>query len=544
MLTTQPATPFRSWLSIYGGAGLTLLVVLYFLPGLFGHDPWRGDDIRHVAIVHGMLQGDSWLFPHLAGNPVTTYSPLYYWISAILAWASAGLVATHDVARFTTAMFTALAILWTARAAGRLSGKATRTPAALLTLGTLGLVVHAHEAQPFAAVMAMQALCLAGLTRVPQKPVKGSLQAAAGLAGAFLAGGPGGLLLTLPLLVIVGATSHDFRTPRISGALMLSLAVSLALCAIWPWLLGQQAPELFEAWWHQAWWGFSHSHDAYQEIFELAGWVLWPLWPIALWAAWQQRKHWRELRVQLPLLALLLACLQLVAAGRFSPPTLMPLVPPLALLAAAGVPTLRRGAANAFDWFALMCFGVFAVLVWLAWSAQVYAWPPGLARSLMRVAPDFALQPDWAQIVPGILICAVWLGLVGYLPRSLNRGPANWAIGLTMLWALSVTLLQPWFDHERNYRPLSESLARALQGEQVDCIAALNLSANHDAAFDYFSGIRTLPADDNATDCRYLLVRETREPAELTPLAPWQPIWEDRHAGGKRLEIFRLYRRD
>ncbi len=65
------------------------------------------------------------------------------------------------------------------------------------------------------------------------------------------------------------------------------------------------------------------------------------------------------------------------------------LIPASALLAASGVSTLRRGAASAFDWFALMSLAVFGVLVWLAWTAQAVGWPPGLARHVARNAPDF-----------------------------------------------------------------------------------------------------------------------------------------------------------
>jgi hypothetical protein len=53
------------------------------------------------------------------------------------------------------------------------------------------------------------------------------------------------------------------------------------------------------------------------------------------------------------------------------------------------VSSLRRGAANAFDWFGVMTFIFFGIVVWLGWSALHFGWPPGLARQVARMAPDF-----------------------------------------------------------------------------------------------------------------------------------------------------------
>ncbi|MDV7392315.1 hypothetical protein RZS08_13205, partial [Arthrospira platensis SPKY1] len=116
--------------------------------------------------------------------------------------------------------------------------------------------------------------------------------------------------------------------------------------------------------------------------------------------------------------------------------------------------------------------------------------------------------------------------------------------GMTMLWCLAVSLLLPWFDHGRNYRPATESLAIALAGETPGCVAGIDLSDSHLAALDYFVGLRVDPVDANQTACRYLLVLDETRASRLTPATQWQLIWEYRHAGGKRLEVFRLFRRE
>ena len=192
-----------------------------------------------------------------------------------------------------------------------------------------------------------------------------------------------------------------------------------------------------------------------------------------------------------------------------------------------------------------MTFAVFAVLVWLAWSAQVFAWPPGLARHLARLAPNFSLPSPAVGAAIGIAICVIWLTLAWRLPRAPFRAPANWALGMTMLWCLTIALLKPWFQHDRSYRPVAESLAIALSGERSGCVAELDLTASQLASFNYFAGVRPKPVRGNETPCSYLLVYADRSGNnELRPELPWQSIWEYRRGGGKQHETFRLYRRD
>ncbi len=532
---------------LFGPAGLALLVALYLLPGLIGHDPWRGDDARYFGPVLSMLQGEGLLFPTIAGEPSTEFPPLYYWTSALLAAIGDAVLAVHDAARLATALFTALTIFWIARAAQRLYGKQARMPAALLTLGTLGLVVHAHEMQPMVALMAMQALTLAGLALVPARPVAGSVQAGLGAALAFLAGGLPGLLLTLPLFVVVVVLSPECRNPRASAGLILGLCLAVVVAAIWPLLLHYQAPGLLAQWWQAEWARFGDDPLRMKDagtLLELLGWFVWPLWPIAAWALWRARRQLVHIGSALPIAAVLSALAWIVGNGSLAPPAMLPLIAPFALLAAAGVPTLRRGAANAFDWFAIMTFAVFVVLVWIAWTAQVFFWPPGLARHLARVAPGFELRGTTTQAVLGITIVVTWVALAWRMPRSPSRAPANWAMGMTMLWCLAVVLLMPWFDYDRSYRPAATSLSIALAGERPGCVAAIGLSASQRASFHYFAGLRPERVTGNETACPFLLVYADRNSAAVTPAAPWQPIWEYRRGGGRQLEIFRLYRRD
>ena len=66
-MPSDPRPPSVLLQRLYGSIGLALLVALYLLSGLFGHDPWRGDDARHFGPIFEMLNGEALLFPSIAG---------------------------------------------------------------------------------------------------------------------------------------------------------------------------------------------------------------------------------------------------------------------------------------------------------------------------------------------------------------------------------------------------------------------------------------------------------------------------------------------
>ena len=260
-------------------------------------------------------------------------------------------------------------------------------------------------------------------------------------------------------------------------------------------------------------------------------------------------RHWRtatpeqQQRWLLPLLSAVLVVSVLVMQGDLAQASALPILPAMALLAAGGVPSLRRGAANALDWFSLMSLATFGILVWLAWSAQWGGWPPGLARHVARNAPDFVLSDPGFQAAVGAVITVIWIALLWKLPRSSSRAPANWAIGLTMLWCLAVVLWQPWFAHTKNYQPVAGELRKVLSAQPAGCISRQGLADTQRAALDYFADIRTVSdKTEAAKGCplhlSYAVGANSKKLKEDGTL-----IWERRLGGGRKAEVFRLYRR-
>src|SRR5574341_480645 len=127
-------------------AVLALMALAFVLPGLAGHDPWKSFDVIAIEIAHQMHVSGDWVVPRLAGEPWLEHPPLYHWIALafgkLLGWA----IPFHGAARLASGLCV-LAALWLAyRAAG--------AAALLLLAGSVGLVVHTHEAIPELAALA------------------------------------------------------------------------------------------------------------------------------------------------------------------------------------------------------------------------------------------------------------------------------------------------------------------------------------------------------------------------------------------------------
>jgi 4-amino-4-deoxy-L-arabinose transferase-like glycosyltransferase len=257
---------------------------------------------------------------------------------------------------------------------------------------------------------------------------------------------------------------------------------------------------------------------------------------------WAKRQQLNTSSLQLPLLSFSIALL--VVGGWLGTRSAMALLllPPLVLLAVPGIAVLRRGAANAFDWFGMITFSVFALLAWLGWTAMIFGWPQHLNRQFLRLEPGFIGNPDWPAVFIAALGTATWIWLIATSPRSPMRGSMHWMSGLTLFWLLMAMLWMPWWDYGKSYRLPATSL-RDFLPESRDCIASSNLSEAMQASLDYFSAIQTLPwRSKKGEACSWLLVYGT--PNEIDS-GSWRKVWKGgRPVDHKEHEKLRLYRRN
>lgn len=532
-----------------GRLPLIVFCALYLLAGLVGHDPWKVDDAVHLGVAYEFANGGDWLSPRIAKDAWLVMPPLFHWLAALLGQMFSFALDFHNGARLATATCGALLFIGLSKTAKHLHGETAALGAPLLAMGTAGLLVPIHEAQPLIALLAAQAFMHLGLARLSQSPAQERLQTAAIIALSTTTGLLAvGSLALIPLvgLPLVGLPLLALLHPRwqrasIFSILLPALLAGLALAALWPLALYHQNPELLASFWKielakitpPGW-----TSETLQDHLELLGWSPWPLLPIALWAVWANRKQLGTAPFLLPLAGALLALAQVFLLAEPRPLNHLLLIVPLVLLASAGVDKLRRGAANAFDWFGMMTFSLIAALIWLGGIAMMTGGPVRVARNFTKSEPGFVGELSTPALLAAGTLTALWLYSLFRLPKSPWRSATHWAAGMILMWGLLAALWMPWMDYGKTYRPMALSLKKALADYQ-GCVTARNLGDAQKASLRYFAGLAPQAHGTPSRSCDLLLVQGSAR-NENVP-AGWRKIWEGNRAGDKG-EKFRLYR--
>ena len=549
--------------------GLMALCLLYILPGIVRRDPWKVDDASGFGIMWTMAHGalSDWLSPNIVGLAMPSEAPLAYWIGAILIRVFGWLTGDALAARLSILVFFAigtLAVWRTAYVLGRRSeaqplklafggqpaaldyGRTLADGALLIYVASLGLLLRSHETAATAlqvsivAVVMYAAACLFD---------RATARAATGLGLAM-----GLLLLTAnwitPLLlfvsfVLVAALRYRAALPKL---LMISLPIMMALAAVW--LLSRQHTTTASV----ADWLAIGKRDLgmpsvgnTRELLKTMVWYLWPAWPIAVWAVYAWRSQ-LTLHILLPAAAVAGLALMTVFAPSARDHGLLPLLPPLAILATFGLPTLKRGAINAIDWFSVMTLSAIAGFIWLGWLAKQTGWPPELAKNAFRAAPGF--QPEFSAVALFVAVATSigWLLLLYW--RLGRRPPVLWRAvvlstgGIVLCWVLLMTLWLPWLNYRQSYDTVAEQLGAALPSS-YRCVDTDEVGPAQRASFAYLGRVRfSRPGD---TGCEFLLVQDDsllHKGGQMKLIDDRLTLlWQGRRAADRH-ELFRLFRRD
>ncbi len=532
---------------------LAILLVLYICVGLVGHDPWKHDDAITIGLVYDIYTNGHWLMPQLAGQPYPD-APLYYWVAASAAHLFSWILPLHDATRLASGVFTLLALEFILLAARELHGKEHAANAPLALAGSIGFLYHAHEAQPMLAALCALTAAYWALALLPRRPRFAALVLGFALAGGFLSNGMLPLLAVLPATVLALWKSDE--KPRLGAHLLGAALLAAALAGAWLIPLGYRAPEYLTQFLSAETAPIFAAHNPVANILRQLGllvWYAWPALPLAAWALWAKRRALSTRALAWPGLAFVATLLILGIGVEVRSASALLLLPPLVLLATPGVALLRRGAANAFDWFGMMAFTFFAGIAWIAWSAMTFGWPERLARQAARLEPGFVARFDIVTVLIALACTLTWFWLIFTSPRSPMRGLMHWMAGLTLFWVLIANLLMPWIDYGKSYRPVAGQLSAALPARIQDgnpergrCIANGNLPNSILASLYYFNNLRTLPLESEAGKrCNWLLVHgEVRDTAKMSA-AGWRKVWEGKRPGDRReSDKFHVYRRD
>ena len=220
----------------------------------------------------------------------------------------------------------------------------------------------------------------------------------------------------------------------------------------------------------------------------------------------------------------------------------LPLLVPLAMLAALEVDSLKRGLSSALDWFGILTFGLVALLFWGVWlDSYLNGMSPGVAKLFRDTESGFQPSFHLGTMLAAVGLTVLWVLLVRPARQSNRRTMLNWAAGVTLVWGLASTIWLPYLDSRRSYRWTVEAVAKHLPAQ--GCLASRNLGEPQRAVFHYFAGIKTVREETSAShNCSALLVQYGRLAGEPAAPSGWSPMW----TGGRRgddTERFALYAR-
>jgi hypothetical protein len=196
---------------------------------------------------------------------------------------------------------------------------------------------------------------------------------------------------------------------------------------------------------------------------------------------------------------------------------LMLALPAMATLAAFALPTLSRPVSALVDWFTMLFFTIFALMIWVVWVAAQTGVPRQPAANLARLLPGFMPRFEWLPFVAALVASLVWIWLVKW--RVGRHRSAIWkslvlpAGGTALCWLLLMTLGLSAADFGRSYLPLVRNIDRAIRAHSParalpDCVAFDNLTRGQIAAFQYHGHLVLKPMHA-ANQCAWLLVDAT-----------------------------------
>jgi len=522
-----------------------LLVALYVLPGLVGHEPWKQDETYIADIVRTMLASGDAVVPRMAGEAFMEKPPLYYWVAGALATVTSPLLPLHDGARLATGVFVLLACAALAQCGRRWVDAQHGRTAVCVLLACFGLAGYAHLMLTDTALLAGIALGMAGLPHWRTRPVASGLQVGSGVGIGFLAKGliaPGVFGLAAVLLPLCFAR---WRARAYARTVLAALLAALPWLILWPAALWLRDPRLFHDWiWTNnvgRFTGFAvpalgAAHDPGFWAKNL-WWITFPALPLAALALWRERTCLRsDERLQSAIVLAAVIFGMLIASRSARGGYALPLLLPLSLLGASSALALAPRVERTWRRLAHVLFGGIAGALWLAWAAILFV---PAAAGLADLLPP---HPDRHVDALG-LACALAATAAAIRCAVLRRLAAlhTWVAGIALCWLLVATLFLPWIDEVKSYRQVFLPLRPALAS---GCVASWGLAESERAMLHYYDGIITERLETRpASACPLILLEDPagRLPA-CSDAASWRPVWDGARPADRH-EHFWLFRR-
>ena len=186
-----------------------------------------------------------------------------------------------------------------------------------------------------------------------------------------------------------------------------------------------------------------------------------------------------------------------------------------------------------------MIFGLLAVFLWIGFSAMNFGWPAKLAERSAYFSPYYTPEFDVMPILTALLFTPLWLWAVTRKNVKGRQAVTNWAAGMTLVWALLMTLFLPWLDAAKSYRPVvarMEAAAPAELRERRDCFSIDETAVLARVSWREYG---SLPFEVGESACGYRLIQAN---ADAAVPAGWREVWQGGRPRNKNERFLLLQR--
>ncbi len=528
---------------------LFALIGFWLLSGIVGREPWKPEPV-YLGILQNLLEqiasgGRQWWTPMVAGVSQDNEIILIHWLNAPVVLLANILLPLHEAVRVSSVIWTALGIAAISLAARRWSGGHISFLAAIITIGCIGLYDRAHSYVPDIAVFAAMAFAVYGAAELATSPRRATALLTAGIVVAFAARSAlGFVVIALPVGLLCFAPV--FSMHRV--ALIRALVFATVICGFWITAFAMRDATGFDAW-VDADFGLKledREHFGPTSYLSTLLWFAWPAWPVAVWLITLRVRGfgggWQRGEVVAPVVFFVSGFVVISLLTEPRDIHAVYLLPPLVVLAAFGVDTLKRTWYALIDWFGILVLGLTAIVAVVIASAIYYGWPPMMSQWLSVYVPGFTGTLPWLGYGVAMLAFVIWIALIQPAHQHARRALINWAGCVTFLWIVAQALLVAPHNHIIAYRGVFGELSKAWP--KTGCVNSIELSTSQAAMLSYYTARATEPIDAvGDAQCAFVLLQRYRgEPIGLP-----DPEYTLRFRGnrpGDNAEAFELYEKN
>ncbi|MDX8000103.1 hypothetical protein FE394_13020 [Xenorhabdus sp. Reich] len=505
-----------------------VFILLYLLPGIYGHNPWKQDENYSFGIIQTMYETGNWLVTINAGQPFMEKPPLYYWTATTFIHLLSPWLPMHDAARTASLLFSIINFSFFILLARRVFDIRNFTDSRIwiafaLYASAPGLVRHSHDMFTDTSLIAGTVIGLYGLLGLIKNEKTGysCLWLITGTATTLLSKGvfiPGLLWMCL---VLAPVFLKCCRTKQYWLNALLSGIIALVLILPWPVMLYLEHPDLFKVWfWDNnigRFLGFSvEDLGARGNLTMIPEAVLFFALPSGILAFIFILKHPIKslsdkhyfLCTAFTVLGVIL--LQISASGRAL--YLLPFIAPMAILATEVFIKFPERIYKYLSGIFSIIWFVLIVFLWSSYFLSISSDYNYLLEPLGRWLPmSYQMHFSMVAFTIAVLITVIWIAKRWILSQSpALRAAQNWIMGIATVWGLIFTLFVGWIDYAKSYQDVFIDLKQTISGiyQENHCMASYNIGESEAPMLYYYAHIllRKQKAFDTPEKCEWLMV--------------------------------------